>query len=216
MGILDWLTKKVSISQTPADLEPSEMKKTFSKRERQEMALEGAISLEKLESPKTKVLSPPVEHPLLTIQDRISKLEDIYRQLNEKIASVDQKMATRHDIDDVKVLINEDLAKGNKILHGIDSIDSKVDILRKAREELTHDITTSRRKLTRVDASLTLLESHQKILAELRSKSQSTVELHRKLGFTRQYLWNRLKELENAGIVEKFRDSRQTKYRVLQ
>jgi len=60
----------------------------------------------------------------------------------------------------------------------------------------------------------TFVGVYKQLLDTLRKNPSSTIELTTKLGFTRQYIWERLKTLQTAGLVTKVKKGRQTKYSV--
>jgi len=172
----------------------------------------------KSESSQESMLVPPVEHPLLTIQDKISKLEEIYRRLDEKV----DQLATREDAEEIKDMLSESLERGGDLAAVVSRIEERVEFLQEQKRELTRkidvstvELTQNLERLSRVEKELELLKIDQDILNSLKEQEMSTIELSKKLGYTRQHLWGRLKRLQEAGIVESFKEGRQTKYRVL-
>lgn len=216
MGLLSWLLKKKK--------KPIKFKEKGEKELKEENIIysgikEQTISLNKLETPEQQVFSPPVEHPLLTIQDRISKLEALYRSINEKLSFINENMAKKGDIDEIKAIMNEDIVKEDKILSGIKGINEQLKTLERRRIELTRQVDDTTRQLTQNIAELThiertieLLEADKKIIDALSHEELSTLELVKRVGYTRQYIWERLKALQSAGYVKSIRYGRRTKY----
>lgn len=205
MGLIDWF-KGIKKSE-----KKSELKKSFEKSER-------TLTIQKSEdlNPPPEIYSPTVEHPLLTIQDRISKLEEIYRSMNEKI---DKKLATKEDSESIRLLVGQNLDKSEQIMGNLDNLDKKLVLLEGTKGELTRKIDTSTYELTQdlgklqqVERSIKLLEADKRILEALGRDELSTIELSAKVGYTRQYLWGRLKQMQDDGLVTSFKTGRQTKY----
>lgn len=222
MGLLDFLFKKSKKKGDKMELESSELKKSLGERYEQDSGSEKTVILEKMVSEEPKVYSPAVEHPLLTIQDRISKLEEIYKSLNDKIVVIDGKVATKQDIDDLKAMVHEDLARGGDILAGIEGLGDRLESLRKVRSELTRQVDASRDELTRkvdtldqIDKEIELLECDQKIIESLKQGDKSTIELSKELGLTRQYIWGRMKALQAGKYVKSVKKGRKTKYKLI-
>lgn len=172
----------------------------------------------KSESLQDSMLVPPMEHPLLTIQDKISKLEEIYRRLDEKV----ERLATKEDADEIKDMLSESLERGGDLAAVVSRIEERVEFLQEQKRELTRKIDMSTTELTqnldrlgRVERELELLKIDRDILESLREREMSTIELSQKLGYTRQHLWGRLKRLQKNGMVECFKEGRQTKYRLI-
>ncbi len=222
MGFAQWLKRKLS-GKKPK--ESSQLRRTLEAKYAIEQGMAEAegrtqtITMPKTEIPAQQIMTPNVEHPLLTIQDRMVRLEEIYRGLNDKIMVIDGKVATKHDIEDVKGLIGDDLDKGERVLAGIDNISLDILALRAEKEDLSHtiatssrDIETRKKRLTKVEEQIGLMECDDKILDALGSSDLSTIELAEKLGFTRQYVWERLKELSKVNKVKSVKKGRQTKY----
>ncbi|MCK4327211.1 MAG: winged helix-turn-helix transcriptional regulator [Candidatus Diapherotrites archaeon] len=222
MGMFDFLRKKSKKTKAKPTLEESELKKTLSKRHEQKNTPEATMLMESMEVQAPRVYSPAVEHPLLTIQDRISKLEEIYKSMNDRVIVIDGKVATKQDIDDLKAMVHEDISKGDRVLVGIDGLGDKLEDLRATRGELTRQVDTSRHELTRqvkaldeIDEKIDLLECDEKIINALGESELSTIGLAEEIGLTRQYIWGRLKALQAAGYVESVKSGRKTKYRLL-
>ena len=211
MGLREWLKKKFGKRKS----EKSELRKAFEKKRKSERT----VTLRKSESlpmPEQVVYSPAVEHPLLTIQDKISRLEEIYKGLSERI---ERRVATKEDVKEVKELIKEGLEKEENILVGINKLDDRMEQLERKKRELTQKVSTKSQELAedvkqleKVERELLLLETDKKILETLSREPLSTIELSEKLGYTRQYLWSRLKEMEKHGLIKKRREGRKTKY----
>jgi len=219
MGLLGFLFKKNKKKEGEKEAERSELKKAFVKGYAVEDSGRKAVLLENMLSEEPKLYSPAVEHPLLTIQDRISKLEDIYRSLNDLLVVIDGKVATKQDIESIKALVHDDLQKGDLMLMGIGQLGERLDSLRKVRNELTRQVDETTRQLTRkaetlekIDGEIELLECDQKIIAALEGEDKSTIELAKDLSLTRQYIWGRLKELQALGYVNPIKRGRKTKY----
>jgi biotin operon repressor len=143
----------------------------------------------------------------------------VYRGINEKIIDLDRKVATKRDIEDVKELIHDDLDKGSQVIQGIDNLSLDILALRAEKETLDHTIEMSareieekRKRLNTVKSQIERMECDDKIIQALKLGGMSTIELAEKLGFTRQYVWERLKELSNSGAVKSIKKGRQTKY----
>ncbi len=217
MGILELIFRGKHKAE-----EESELKKSLAGRVSEEDAGRKALLLEDINVKEPKMYSPAVEHPLLTIQDRISKLEDIYRSLNGKLSEMNTKIATKQDIKEVKALVSQDILNGEQVIAGIDSLGSRLEKLRTAREVLTRQVDETTRQLTRkaetlskVDKEISLLECDQNILNALGGGDKSTIELAKELSLTRQYIWGRLKELQAAGYVKSIKKGRKTKYHLV-
>ena len=221
MGLFDFLhTKKKP--KKKAKLEDSELKKELSTRHEQKNNHESAMLMEEIGVQSPRVYSPTVEHPLLTIQDRMSKLEEIYKSINDRIILMDGKIATKQDIDDLKAMVHEDISKGDRVLIGIENLGGKIENLKKARDDLTRQVDASKEELTRkveaidaIDEKIEMLECDEKIVEALRGKEMSTIGLAEEIGLTRQYIWGRLKELQKAGYVESVKTGRKTNYRLI-
>jgi biotin operon repressor len=212
MGFADWIVRKLTKRKPRAGgAESSQLKKALESRYTEEEG-RSTVTLTKMDTPSHQMFTPAVEHPLLTIQDRISKLEETYRSLSERLMSVDVKVATKHDIEDVKHLLNTGLKNDDRVLGGIDDLSASIDKLKQEREHLTKSIETSSKQLAQVDQTLQQLECDEKITNALASGDMSTIELAEKLGFTRQYVWERMKSLTTAGKVSSVKRGRQTKY----
>ncbi|MBN3037319.1 MAG: winged helix-turn-helix transcriptional regulator [Candidatus Diapherotrites archaeon] len=180
------------------------------------------MSLTRGGRPEEQVYSPTVEHPLLTIQDRISKLEETYRSMSHKIDNIDVKVATKYDIDELKAIMSEEVMKDDKILDSVTSIDQKIDLLGELKRQLTrqigqttNELTHELTQLTHVETGLELLAAHKQLIDALEAEPLSTIELTKRIGFTRQYLWERIKELKDAGYVRSIKQGRQTKYKLV-
>ena len=222
MGLFDFLKAKDKKQKQKPEPVESELKKALSERTEQRNSAENTVMMETLEVEAPKVYSPAVDHPLLTIQDRISKLEEIYRTMSDRIVIMDGKVATKQDIDDLKAMVHEDLARGGDILTGIDNLGGQLGELKKARAELTRQVDTSKEQLTRqvdtlekIDQKIELLECDQRIIEALREGGMSTIGLASKIGLTRQYIWGRLKALQKAGYVKSVKTGRKTKYQLI-
>jgi uncharacterized membrane protein len=203
MGLIEWIGKRVKRKEKKK--QKSERTKTVTKSE--SLGLEGE-----------KVYSPSIEHPLLTIQDRIARLEEIYRSLNEKI---EHKVATREDVEKVRVIVENNSIKEDAILGRVKDLKGELARLEEKKRELTRKVDVSTEELTQnlrelksVEESIDLLETDKKVLDALKERDSSTIELSESLGYTRQYLWGRLKHLQTAGLVESKKVGRQTKYSV--
>ncbi|RLG69010.1 MAG: hypothetical protein DRO11_08325 [Methanobacteriota archaeon] len=218
MGFASWLKKKLLRKKTQRLPEPSQLKRAMETKYSTEHGAK-TVTLSKMETPSQQVVSPAVEHPLLTIQDRMSRLEEIYRSMNDKMTVLDGKVATKRDIEDVKSLIGDDLDKGDQVLHGIDALSLDIISLRAEKDTLNQTIEMSareieekRKRLTTVESQIERMECDDKIIQALEGGDMSTIELAEKLGFTRQYVWERLKELSSSGAVKSIKKGRQTKY----
>ena len=221
MGIFDVLFKKKRVKREGGPVESSQLKKKLARDYATEDSGRKTLVYENMLSEEPKVYSPAVEHPLLTIQDRISKLEDIYRSLNDKLAVIDGKVATKTDVGEIKALVHDDLLKGDMVLMGIDRLGDRLESLRKVRNELTRQVDETTRQLTRkeellesVGSEIELLECDQNILNALKTADKSTIELAKELSLTRQYIWGRLRELQLLGYVSSVKKGRKTKYRL--
>lgn len=219
---MEFLFKKSKKGKEKVVVESSELKKELVSRHNEEDSGRNTVTLENMVSTEPKVYSPAVEHPLLTIQDRISKLEDIYRSLDDKLVIIDGKVATKQDVEGIKAMVHDDLVKGDMVLKGIDGLEERLDGLRKVRAELTRQVDETTRQLTRkaetldkVDGEIELLECDQRIMDALKSSDKSTIELAKELALTRQYIWGRLKELQALGYVELIKRGRKTKYHLV-
>jgi uncharacterized membrane protein len=206
MGLFDWFKKDKK--------ERSGLRKAFEEKRESERT----VTIQKSESlpAMEHVYTPTVEHPLLSIQDKMTKLEEIYRSLNEK---VDKKLATKEDVTEMRGMLSESLEKSESIMGGINDLDKKIVLFEGRKSELTRKIDTSNYELTQdlgelkqVERTLKLLEADKKVLGVLDSGELSTIELSEKVGYSRQYLWGRLKQMENNGLVKSFKTGRQTKY----
>lgn len=222
MGILDLIFKKKKKQTKTKEKEEFEPKQAVLTKHNQENNIGGRGTIEEMSMQIPTLYSPTVEHPLLTIQDRISKLEEIYKSLNDRIILIDGKMATKNDISDLKAIMQEDLIREEDILAGIDNLSNKLDSLRKVRAELIRQVDASQDELTRkqellksVNQKIELIECDEKIINSLREGDASTIELAEKLGLTRQYIWGRLKELEAGGYVKSAKSGRKTKYHLI-
>lgn len=220
MGLLDFLKKKRKAK--PPENDESELKKALSEKYEQEDGERKTLMLGNMSIEEPKVYSPTVEHPLLTIQDRLARIEETYRALNERIIIIDGKVATKQDIDDLKAMVHEDLSQGDRILGEITDLGGRLTGLRKTKEELTRQVDESTRKVTRnvevikkIDEEIELLECDQKIVDSLKERDKSTIELAKDIGLTRQYIWGRLKELQQGGYVKSVKKGRQTRYQLL-
>lgn len=163
-------------------------------------------------------MTPPVEHPLLTIQDKVSRLEEIYRHLDEKV----ELLATKEDAAEIKEMVSEGLVRGDDLIGMVSGIEERIRSLQEQKRELTHKIDASTMELTqnigevnRVERELELLRIDKKIVDSLKDEEMSTIELSKRLGYTRQHLWGRLKQLQEEGLVKSFKVGRQTKYRLI-
>ncbi|MCD6523023.1 MAG: winged helix-turn-helix transcriptional regulator [Candidatus Diapherotrites archaeon] len=227
MGFLSWLLKKKRSEEKKNEEEPLKHRKeeeiqVNKKKELISGIKEQTIALESLNAPEQRVYSPAVEHPLLTIQDRISKLEELYRSINEKLDVIGEDMAKKHDLEDIKALINEDIVKEDRILSGIVDINDRIRELEERKAELTRQIDNTTRQLTQditelthVEQTIELLEADKKILDALAKEELSTLELVDRVGYTRQYIWERLKALQEAGYVRSIKKGRRTKYQII-
>lgn len=232
MGLLDFFRKK--------EKEKSENKKKKSdfRKAMEDQKSERTVSIQKSESlniPKEEIYSPTFEHPLLTMQDKLVRIEELYRSLNER---VEKQLATKEDVrvlaskEDVRVLANkedlkdieekisESLEKSESIIGGLDNLERKIGLLEQKKQDLseridstTYELTKDLGELEEVEKTINLLEADKKILDILKSKKLSTIELSEELGYTRQYLWGRLKRMQDQDLVESFKEGRQTKYR---
>ena len=227
MGFLSWLLKKKRSEEKKNEEEPLKHRKeeeiqVNKKKELISGIKEQTIALESLNAPEQRVYSPAVEHPLLTIQDRISKLGELYRSINEKLDVIGEDMAKKHDLEDIKALINEDIVKEDRILSGIVDINDRIRELEERKAELTRQIDNTTRQLTQditelthVEQTIELLEADKKILDALAKEELSTLELVDRVGYTRQYIWERLKALQEAGYVRSIKKGRRTKYQII-
>jgi len=219
MGLFSWLKKKPKTPQAMVVLESSKLKEELADRDEEKKLKQAAVSLERLEQPRTEILMPAVEHPLLSIQDRISKIEELYRRIDGKLDQLDTKVATKEQVEEVKSLIHEDMAKGDQVLANLSDLEGKIGHLRLARAQIKRKVASTQDQLTHelthlgsVNSKLTLLESHKKILNVISKHSLGAAEVAQKLGYTRQYVWNRLKELEEQKVVGHKKDGRQVTY----
>jgi uncharacterized membrane protein len=219
MGFLDFVFKKKKEKTAP---ERPELKKAMPEKYEQSDGARKMVSLAKMSTEEPKMYSQAFEHPLLTIQDRISKLEETYRSMNDKLGVINAKVATKDDVNELRGMVKDDIATGDKILDRVEGIDSRLSGLRKARDELTRQVDVSAKRLTqhsetlrKVDEEITLLECDQRIIDSLRNGDRSTIELSSQIGLTRQYIWGRLGELAKAGYVKSVKSGRQTKYHLV-
>ncbi len=222
MGVLDFILKKKKKTNKKQAVEDAKLEQTISNTYQQKNSSKDALMMESIAVEQPQVYSPSVEHPLLTIQDRMTKLEEIYKSLNDRIIIIDGKVATKQDVDDLKSMLHEDLMQGDRMLSGIENLGNRLDSLRKVRDELTRQVDTSKDELTRketvldqVKTEIELMECDEKILEALSKGDASTIELSEKLDLTRQYIWGRLKELQSADYVKSVKSGRQTKYHLL-
>jgi biotin operon repressor len=167
-----------------------------------------STTLSTLKEPSSQVYAPTVEHPLLSIQDKMSKLEEIYRRLEEKVA-------TRQDIAELRELMREGVSKEDSIIRGIEGIDRKIMELHQRKEVLAKKIDVSGEELVKVEKELEVLEADKKIINLLSEGDYSTIEIAAKIGYTRQYIWGRLRAMEEGGKVQSLKVGRQTKYKLL-
>ena len=220
MGLLDFLKKKRK--KEPPENDESELKKALSSKYEQDAGDQKTLALERMVIEEPRVYSPTVEHPLMTIQDRLARIEESYRSLNDRIVIIDGKVATKQDIDDLKAMVHEDLSKGDRILGEIDNLGDRMTGLRHAKDELTRQVDETKRKVTRqvetlkqIDEEIELVECDQKIVDALKEGDKSTIDLAKDIGLTRQYIWGRLKELQANGYVKSIKKGRQTRYHLL-
>ena len=167
-----------------------------------------------MEMPEQRIISPTVEHPLLSIQDKLSKVEELTRIINERLINLDTKVATKEEIKELGKTVKDE---GDRI---VGTIDERLTGLYEKKAELTrqldmstHQFTNQLTHLTQIEGNIQLLEADKKILRSLKDKAKSTLELSKDVKFSRQYLWNRLKELEDEGYVEKIKSGRRIKYK---
>lgn len=205
MGILNWLfgRRRKKKKKLVKIVKPKEgnLKEVSAGESERLVVLTSAAALDVPQ----KTYSPTVEHPLLSIQDRISKLEELYRGLNLKVA-------TKQDASDIKNMLEFNTAKVEGVAGKVKSMDEKLDSLQERKRQLTRQLTHQQEELEEVEEEIGLLDADKKILGLLSEGEVSTMEIADKLSFTRQYVWARMKELTNSGKVTSVKRGRQTKY----
>lgn len=228
MSFLDGILKKFR-KKNVSEMNHDELKKVMKDRAKK-MSVERpsrpkvqrSMTLESFEQPAPKVYSPSIEHPLLTIQDKLAGLEESYRRIYEKVESIDERVATGQDMEEIRALLHEGLVKEEEIIHGIDGINAKMNsyeeqkvTLEQRIEASTDQLTQDINRLGEIHDKIELLDADKKIMEYLTTTEYSTIELSEKLDLSRQYVWERLKELASAGFVDSKKVGRQTKYFIL-
>ena len=202
--------------------EESKLAKELKKRAEQEVQSGLSIMVEEVAQKAQMPVQTALAHPLLTIQEKITQLEEMYKGIDDKLVLLDGKVATKRDVSDIKGLFREDLEKEDRILEGVASLHGKLKFLDTRRRDLirqvdktTRQLTRQQDELTKVDEARSLLNIDQKMLNLLETKDYSTIELGKELGLSRQYLWQRLKSLEDAGHVRSVKKGRKTQYSLI-
>ncbi|GEM_PF-4351979 len=156
---------------------------------------------------------------LLAIYEKIAKIEEILRIIDDRLVILDAKVATKDEMRDIRQILAETNQNKADLSEKLSLINQKIDILAAKREELSkleseskHLAESFNKEAKKVEKTLKILESHRKILEALRNGEKSTIDLANELGFTRQYVWERLQELKSAGFVDQKKKGRKTVY----
>ncbi len=156
---------------------------------------------------------------LLSVYEKLAKLEEITRIIDERIMILDAKVATKDSIKEISDILLRISDKNENIFMKIDSINDKLSYLRELRNDIDYKIETTKKEINalenvknKVDMELELLEAHKKIIDALSQNPSSTIDLAKKLGYTRQYVWERLQELKRVGYVDVKKEGRKTVY----
>ncbi len=160
--------------------------------------------------------SSPME---IAMYEKIVKIEEISRILEEKLDIIEKMMATKEDSRRIVEILNKSNEKQGNIDEKLSEIKEMIANLRKLKAEFTGQLTETTRQLTQlteakaeIDKNIELLEAHKKILEALKLGPKSSIDLARELGYTRQYIWERLQELKTSGYVNSRKEGRKTVY----
>lgn len=216
MSLKKWL-KKLLEGEESSKKDKEELEGEPNREERSFQRL-NTVSIQK-ESEDEKVYSPSVQHPILSIQESISRLEELYRRIEDNTRIIEENMATQKDAKEIKSSLDEERDYEKELGEKIDNLGKKIETLKRERDEITEEIEESKSKMTRkmgeltkVDKKIELLEADRRIIKALSESSMSTIELSEDLDYTRQYIWERLKELKENEIVKSEKKGRKTKY----
>ncbi len=155
----------------------------------------------------------------LALYDKIVRIEEISRIIEEKLDLIEKTMSTREDSRQIIDILRSGAQTQSNINNRLEDIDEKIESLRKLRSQFTGQLTETTRQLTEltkektiIDRNLRLLEAHKRILESLKAARKSSTDLSKELGYSRQYIWERLQELKASGYVNSTRVGRKTVY----
>ncbi len=156
---------------------------------------------------------------IIGVYEKLAKIEEILRIIDERLLLLDGKVATREDSRAIMDILSENSKNQDKFLSKLDEINLKLDVLSKVREKIDESIEKTEKHLDelketekKVRVQMELLETHKRIIEKLSERPMSTIELANSLGYTRQYVWERLQELKSAGYVDSRKEGRKTLY----
>ena len=163
----------------------------------------------------------PETKNFIPLYEKLAKIEEILRVVDDRLVILDAKVATRDDTRELKGILLDSNNKSDSISQKIDNIQERLSFLLRKKDELDKleqqgekimKIAEKRKKI--VENEIKLIESHYNIIDKLKSGPKTTKELALLLNFTRQYIWERIKELEEIGLVKQKKKGRKTYYYV--
>ena len=157
--------------------------------------------------------------PLLAIYEKLARIEEITRIIDERLVLLDSKVATREDSKEIKEILIENSKNQRDLDSKLQEIDKLIRELKNkektystALEMATSQINEIKKEKEEISKRIELLEAHKRILELLKEKPRSSLEIAKDLGFSRQYVWERLQELKTAGYVDSRKEGRKNIY----